>query len=149
MTNKYKLGALAGFMEIPPGSREDQRHKQGTFFTPWSYLAPDYPDFKAFFIFHPPSSLRIFNWVRCLGFCVAHARSHTFTVLLFFPILTFKRLRAAAPVANWRCQFAKFSSRVQIEPNARMLVNNKNAAIKSEVNCSNPKQCHTLREVGK
>ena len=61
--------------------------------------------------------------------------------MLFFPSLTFKRLRRAAPaVANWRCQFAKFSSRVQIEPNARMLVNNKKSAIKWARKLSNPEE---------
>ena len=54
----------------------------------------------------------------------------------YFPTFAFllrlsKDCGAAPAVANWRCQFAKFSSRVQIEPNARMLVNNKNSAIKS------------------
>ena len=115
--------------------------------SPPLYLADDHPDFKAFLIF-----LKLGLLLLLLDFLwTAHASSPaTFTLLLFFPSLTFKRLRRAAPaVANWRCQFAKFSSRVQIEPNARMLVNNKNAAIKSEVNCLNPKQCHTLREVGK
>ena len=106
--------------------------------SPPLYLADDHPDFKAFLIF-----LKLGLLLLLLDFLwTAHASSPaTFTLLLFFPSLTFKRLRRAAPaVANWRCQFAKFSSRVQIEPNARMLVNNKNSAIKS-----NPAECQTFQ----
>ena len=44
----------------------------------------------------------------------------TFAFLLFLlkATLTFKRLRSRAPAAaaNWRCHFAKFTSRLQIEP---------------------------------
>ena len=53
----------------------------------------------------------------------AHARARRIlSQFCFSSKFDFQKIAAPA-VANWRCQFAKFSSRVQIEPNARMLVN--------------------------
>ena len=42
VTNKYKLGALPGFMEIPAGSQEDQRHKHFFYLQLYFYLQPGF-----------------------------------------------------------------------------------------------------------
>ena len=54
-----------------------------------------------------------------------HAQGRIFSHFCFSSQFWLWKDCAAARVANWRRHFAKFSSRVQIEPNARMLVNNK------------------------
>ena len=83
MTNKYKLGALLGFMEIPPGSQEDQGHKQATYFAPWLYLVEDHhPDFKAFFFFSAA-------WVLCCTCGEVGAYFHSFA---FLPNFDFQKI---------------------------------------------------------
>ena len=126
VTNKYKLGALPGFMEIPAGSQEDQRHKHFFYLQLYFYLQPGFFSLEKLpFSFGRPfghfSPFRIFN----MAFFVMHAQGRIFSHFCFSSQFWLWKDCAAARVANWRRQFAKFSSRVQIEPNARMLVNNK------------------------
>ena len=104
-------------MEIPAGSLEDERHKQATYFAPviFSRGSSGFQSFP-FFLNSTPSA----SWLFVKA---AHARARRIlSQFCFSSKFDFQKIAAPA-VANWRCQFAKFSSRVQIEPNARMLVN--------------------------
>ena len=97
VTNKYKLGALPGFMEIPAGSQEDERHKQATYFTPviFSRRSSGFQSFPHFSKTRPAVAA-VWLFVNCT--CELAGYFHTFA---FLPKFDFQKI---APRSTSSCK---------------------------------------------